>query len=90
MSTQWRKDTTLAEMVKDHDWQEALAVALAEVREVLGVGVVSDAPFAWSNVVELVASSAGENDGENWLALLYLADGRYAYLSAWCDYTGWG
>lgn len=40
-------------------------------------------------VVEVVASSDGEADESKWLAILRLSDGRYAFLSAGCDYTGW-
>lgn len=37
----------------------------------------------------VMASADGENDEANWLAIFKLADGRYAFLSAGCDYTGW-
>ncbi len=40
-------------------------------------------------VVEIIADSDGEADEANWLAILKLADGRFAFLSAGCDYTGW-
>lgn len=31
----------------------------------------------------------GENDGEEWLCVGRLKDGRWFILSAGCDYTGW-
>lgn len=46
--------------------------------------------FVLEDVAEVLASVKGENDGANWVAILRLQDGRYAYLTAWCDYTGWG
>lgn len=33
---------------------------------------------------------AGENDGDHWLCVGTLTDGRWFSLTAWCDYTGWG
>jgi len=48
-------------------------------------------PIAWTkdDVAEVLCASEGENDGANWLALLRLKDGRFVFLSAGCDYTGW-
>ena len=43
-----------------------------------------------ANVDRVIASADGHNDGDSWLAVLRLKDGRFAFLSAWCDYTGWG
>lgn len=38
---------------------------------------------------ELYGISEGENDGQPWMCYGLLKDGRYFYLEAWCDYTGW-
>lgn len=32
----------------------------------------------------------GENDEASWLAMGETRDGRWWFISAWCDYTGWG
>jgi len=32
----------------------------------------------------------GENDGREWAALCLLKDGRWSFVEAGCDYTGWG
>ena len=58
----------------DYDWQEGFKVAGSDVTEVTLV----------------IAASPGENDGANWIAAVLLADGRFAAIHAWCDYTGWG
>lgn len=42
-----------------------------------------------TNVSEIIASSRGENDEEDWLMLYLSKSGRYCKLSAGCDYTGW-
>jgi hypothetical protein len=51
--------------------------------------------FALDDVAEVLGSVDGGNDslspwGGGWVAVLRLNDGRYAYLTAGCDYTGWG
>lgn len=46
-------------------------------------------PFSRMCVREVVAHSAGENDGNSWLCVGQLYDGRWFALKAWCDYTGW-
>jgi tellurite resistance protein len=73
---------------KDSDWASAFEVAVRD-----GVyAVKTDEPVALSmdDVASVVASSEGENDERDWLAVFALKDGRYAFLWAGCDYTGWG
>jgi len=37
----------------------------------------------------VIATIYGENDGAPWHWLLAFFDGRYAYATGGCDYTGW-
>jgi len=46
--------------------------------------------FPMESVSRIVASVDGENDESNWSAVFQLNDGRFGYLDAGCDYTGWG
>jgi hypothetical protein len=80
----------IEELRANYDWQEAFACAMRdELRAVPGyVGSVE--PFGVADVAEILATSEGENDGEDWVGAFRLIDGRYAFVSAWCDYTGWG
>lgn len=41
------------------------------------------------DVEEVIASSEGYNDGDSWIALCKLKDGKYGATEAGCDYTGW-
>lgn len=41
------------------------------------------------DVYEIVHSRLGYNDDYNWLYVVELNTGRFAYVSSWCDYTGW-
>jgi hypothetical protein len=69
-------EATLSDMKgKDYDWAYVFNYAS-------GFGV--------NDVEEVIASRNGESDGRDWCAVFHLKDGRYAYLSAGCDYTGWG
>lgn len=42
------------------------------------------------DVKRIIHYRPGENDDFSWLYVLEMTDGRFAYVSAWCDYTGWG
>lgn len=42
-----------------------------------------------SNIEELLGSVNGENDGDDWVCVFRLKDGRYGAASGGCDYTGW-
>lgn len=61
--------------ISDGDWEEAFKYANGFTRE---------------DVAEVVAAQDGFNDGDSWIGVFKLVDGRFAWLTAWCDYTGWG
>ncbi len=42
-----------------------------------------------ANVVDLICTQVGENDGGEWIWTVRLDDGRAWTVVAWCDYTGW-
>lgn len=50
---------------------------------------VSNKPFGKDDVAEIIFIEDGENYGSDWIGVFRLQDGRYACLSAGCDYTGW-
>lgn len=66
--------TDVPEAIRDSDWSE---------------GAFAYAPFLITDVAEVVAAVDGYNDGDSWTGVFRLKDGRYGYLTAWCDYTGW-
>ncbi len=45
--------------------------------------------FTLADVSEVIAAEPGENDGPSWLMAGRLKDGRFFFLDAGCDYTGW-
>lgn len=45
--------------------------------------------FNRESVFEIYGVQEGENDGAPWMVFGKLKDGRYFYLEAGCDYTGW-
>jgi len=61
------------EWKKDYDWQEAFGFA----------------DFSIDDVATVLHSDEGYNDGDSWLSFGKLKNGKYYFLSAWCDYTGW-
>lgn len=54
-----------------------------------GYGPLEEAGFTDGDIREIIHWREGERDADAWLAVLELTDGRFAYVSAWCDYTGW-
>ena len=50
---------------------------------------VDRSPFTREDVVRILGLSEGKRDGEYWVGVFLLKDGRYASLRAGCDYTGW-
>lgn len=48
------------------------------------------ASFLEAEIDSILARDDGENDGAHWVFVFKLTNGRYGYLEAGCDYTGWG
>lgn len=42
------------------------------------------------DVAEVIAVEDGENDGASWVGVFKMNDGKYMFVTAGCDYTGWG
>lgn len=83
------------EVLVGYDWDQAFAAAgieeghiSADIRPAREASVPLT-PFERRDIKTLVGYAEGENDGPNWLALGELWDGRWFFLSAGCDYTGW-
>ena len=56
------------------------------------VASLDDAPattFSRADVEHVEKLSEGEHDEKDWLVVGRLKDGRWFFLSAGCDYTGW-
>jgi hypothetical protein len=66
----------IEELLASSDWEEAWKYAPQDV--------------AREDVAAVIASVEGQNDEDSWVGVFRLRDGRYLYLTAWCDYTGWG
>lgn len=80
----------VAELRDDWNWKAAFECAMRDsIVGALGY-IGSLAPFGVEDVAEVVASAEGSNDEESWVGAFRLNDGRFALVSAWCDYTGWG
>ena len=79
--------STIEELLSDYDWQEVFkyATPTAVLQD-----PVSTAPFVREDVVRIIGMVEGENDASNWVGVFELRDGRFASISAGCDYTGWG
>lgn len=60
-------------ILDSYDWQEAFQYA----------------DFGIDEVKNVIAYEEGENDGASWVLVAELNDGRFGYVDAWCDYTGW-
>jgi hypothetical protein len=91
----------MLEQLDKYDWGEVFGFAGepdtcaaayhdgASVSAAEGDTQVSVNEFTRDDVVEILVMSDGENDGPSWLGVFRLRDGRFAFLSASCDYTGW-
>ncbi len=76
---------------EDYDWQAAFSLErLGPPQAAINCTGMSVAPFTIGDVAAVIDKREGENDAESWIMIGQLADGRYFYLTAWCDYTGWG
>ncbi len=69
-------DMCLIPGVRGYDWDNTFTAAYQ-----LGINRF--------DVKMVIASAEGCKDERNWVGIFQLKDGRYLYVSAWCDFTGW-
>jgi hypothetical protein len=70
-----------------YDWSNV--VGYGNPATIAGVPGDEVKGYSFDDIDRVIAWYEGENDGPNWLLLVALNDGRFAYTSAGCDYTGW-
>lgn len=92
----------MLEELNNDDWREAFKYAEGHTCELqhrhdpvraetlFGAQDLPPATFTREDAAKIIALREGENDEYNWLGIFELECGEYAYLSAGCDYTGWG
>jgi hypothetical protein len=84
-------------LLDSYDWQEAFGFCgepdtYADKIRIEGALPKKEydlSPFTRENVTDIACYSEGENDGESWQIVGKLKDGRWFFLEAGCDYTGW-
>lgn len=88
-------EATLEKILEDrNDWEEVFGEASQHncqaKADVIppGANVDPTAPKR-TDIARVIASVNGENDGEHWLGVFELKDGRFLFADGWCDYTGW-
>lgn len=88
------KEIELSELVNDYDWSEVFGEGTGgncdgTIQVVPPGAKVDSSGVSRAKVVEILAAVNGENDGEQWVGLFLLDDGRYLVAEGGCDYTGW-
>lgn len=89
-----KQEITLKQLRSDGDWAQVFAdqsegCTDKTVSKAPPGSTVSDEPMTRKDVAEVIAAVNGENDGESWLGVFLLKDGRYLVASGGCGYTGW-
>lgn len=79
----------MLKQIENYDWQEAFLCGMRDLRCIPNDNTPQNA-FDREDVKTILGIYEGQNDGESWRIYGQLNDGRFFYLEAWCDYTGWG
>lgn len=81
----------MSELINSYDWAECFGEGSGgntyNIPESLDG--TSTHPCSRHDVKEIIAAVNGENDGNNWIGVFELQDGRFLSVDAGCDYTGW-
>lgn len=79
----------MIERLDDYDWASAFEYATSPAAVPPGASVARDG-FDREDVADIAWIENGENDDADWIIGGTLKDGRWFFLAAGCDYTGWG
>lgn len=88
----------MLKQIENSDWQQAFGYAGEPGTCIAGFPNVETVRFGKScettlftreDVKSIKGISEGEGEGPNWIIWGQLKDGRWFFLIAGCDYTGW-
>jgi hypothetical protein len=84
-------EITLEQLVDDYDWASVFGEENGYNcdSEVHSMDGTSTDRFCRSDVAEVIAAVNGEYDGDEWVGVFRLKDGRFLCATGSCDYTGW-
>jgi hypothetical protein len=93
--TMAKTEITLDQLLTDWDWGEVFGEggggncdkATDEIPP--GAEGINKTPPMRADVAEVIAAVNGENDGDEWIGVFRLNDGRFLVAAGGCDYTGW-
>ena len=80
-------------ILDDYNWEESFKYASSPTLAVPPTHEDYQKPqpgFTRKDIKHVISMAYGENDGDDWILVVQLWDGRFAFLEAGCDYTGWG
>ncbi len=89
-----KKEIDLAAILQDDDWAEVFGDESSgntnKKTDACPPGSDVDiSPPSRADVAEVLATVNGENDGDDWVGVFKLNDGRFLLAYGGCDYTGW-
>jgi hypothetical protein len=87
-------EITLDQLQGDYDWSEVFGEGSGgncngTIQVIPPGALVDSSGVSRKKVVSILAAVNGENDGDQWVGLFLLDDGRYLVAEGGCDYTGW-
>lgn len=87
-------EITLEQLADDYDWAEVFGEGSGgncndKTDECPPGAAIDLTPPKRKDVTEIFAAVNGENDGDEWIGVFRLCDGRFLVAAGSCDYTGW-
>lgn len=82
---------TLEDLLESYDWKEVFGEGNGGncTQDIDSLDGTECAVCLRTDVVEIIAAVNGYNDGDEWLGVFVMRDGRYLAAAGSCDYTGW-
>lgn len=82
---------TLEDLLESDDWEEVFGEGSGGncTQDVESLDGTFCNPCWRAGVYKIIAAVNGENDGDEWIGVFLMRDGRYLAAAGSCDYTGW-
>lgn len=87
---------TFEELCNNSDWSEVFGETSGYASNTDNIpntcppgAAIDTSPVLRSNVADIIYSDDGDNDGDEWIGVFFMNDGRYLLATGLCDYTGW-
>jgi hypothetical protein len=80
----------IQELFQQYGFGDTFEMGCGDLKKIDNNEEISTHSIKVDDIESVISYDEGQNDGDNWIFIIKTYDGRYVFMSAGADYTGFG